>query len=237
MMNAQALKSRYVAQLRAAATAGNGDTHHGRRTFQAMLKACDRLPARQIDGERVWIWSDLHFGHDNIIRYANRPFRDADEMDAALYANWQATVGAEDTLLFVGDVAMRQAVAPHTWQRIRAAPGKSKRLVFGNHDLTGSGDLRVDGFDDICAVACIDGDPPLLLTHVPLAEVPAGCVNVHGHTHNEAPRYTPHINVSVEQIGYRPLALSKLRVLAAALAAGRYPDGATTQERINAVSD
>ena len=195
--DAQTLKRLYERQLEAAATPGGGDTHHGTRTFRAMLKASRQAPARQLDGERIWIWSDLHLGHDNIIGYANRPFRDAEEMDEELYANWYATVGVDDTLIFAGDVAMRDAVAPHTWQRIRTAPGKSKRLVFGNHDLTGAGTLRVDGFDDICSAACIDGDPPLLVTHMPLAEVPAGCVNVHGHTHDEAPRRSPHINVSV----------------------------------------
>ena len=172
--DAQTLKRLYERQLEAAATPGGGDTHHGTRTFRAMLKASRQTPARQLDGERMWIWSDLHLGHDNIIGYANRPFRDAEEMDEELYANWYATVGVDDTLIFAGDVAMRDAVAAHTWQRIRTAPGKSKRLVFGNHDLTGAGTLRVDGFDDICSAACIDGDPPLLITHMPLAEVPAG---------------------------------------------------------------
>ena len=232
--DAPALKRLYEAQLESRAAPGGGDTHHGARTFRAMRKACELLPARQLAGERTLIWSDLHLGHDNIIRYANRPFRDADEMDAALYANWQAAVGDADTLIVVGDVAMRHAVAEATWQRIREAPGKVKQLVVGNHDLTGSGELRVDGFDDICSVACIDGDPPLLLTHMPLAEVPAGCVNVHGHTHDEAPRRSRHINVSVEQLDYRPLPLGKLRVLAEELVAGRYPDGATTLQRVDA---
>ncbi len=232
--DAQTLKRLYERQLEAAATPGGGDTHHGTRTFRAMLKASRQTPARQLDGERMWIWSDLHLGHDNIIGYANRPFRDAEEMDEELYANWYATVGVDDTLIFAGDVAMRDAVAPHTWQRIRTAPGKSKRLVFGNHDLTGAGTLRVDGFDDICSAACIDGDPPLLITHMPLAEVPVGCVNVHGHTHDEAPRRSPHINVSVEQLAYKPVAIADVRVLAKQLAAKRYPAGNTTLERIDA---
>ena len=229
----EALKASYEAQLEAAVASGNGDAHHGRRTFQAMLRAARALPAGRLAGSgRTWLWSDLHFGHDNIIRYTGRPFADADAMDASLYANWAATVGADDTLVFVGDVAMRQAVGEHTWQRIRCAPGSAKHLVFGNHDLTGSGDLRVAGFDAVYAALVIDGDPPLLCTHMPLASVPAGCVNVHGHTHDEAPRRSAHINVSVEQLDYRPVPLQSVRALAKALAAERYPDGATTLERI-----
>lgn len=229
----EALKASYEAQLEAAAVAGSGDAHHGRRTFRAMLRATRALPAGRLEsGGRTWLWSDLHFGHDNIIRYTSRPFADADEMDANLYANWAAAVGDDDTLVFVGDVAMREAVGDHTWQRIRRAPGAAKHLVFGNHDLTGSGDLRVAGFDTIYAALVIDGDPPLLCTHMPLASVPAGCVNVHGHTHDEAPRRSAHINVSVEQLDYRPVPLQSVRALAKELAAERYPEGATTLERI-----
>lgn len=226
-----ALKAHYEAQLEAASENG-GDTHHGGRTFRAMLKACRNLPARRLRAENAWLWSDLHLGHDNILRYANRPFADAEQMNARLYANWQATVGADDTLIFVGDMAMRGAVGPHTWQHVREAAGQHKCLVVGNHDLTGSGELRVDGFDDICAVLCIDGDPPLLCTHMPLKEVPAGCVNVHGHTHDEPPRASPHINVSVEQLDYRPIALTHIRALAREVVAGRFPAGDTTLQRV-----
>ena len=227
-----ALKTLYEAQLAAASHANGGDKHHGSQTFRAMLKACQRLPARRLQAENVWLWSDLHLGHDNIIRYTERPFANAEEMDSCLYANWQATVGKDDTLVFVGDMAMRKAVGTHTWQRVRSAAGVAKHLVIGNHDLTGSGELRVDGFDDICAVLCIDGDPPLLCTHMPLDEVPAGCVNVHGHTHAEPPRASRHINVSVEQLDYRPIALSRIRALARELLAGHYPAGTTTLERL-----
>lgn len=130
---------------------------------------------------------------------------------------------------------MRDAVCDRTWQRIRATGGARKWLVFGNHDLTGGGVLRVDGFDDVCSLLCADGDPPLVLTHLPLTQVPAGVVNIHGHTHAEPPGRSPHINVSVEQLDYRPVALDRLRKLARALVKGHYPSGATTLERLAAM--
>ena len=231
----------YRAHLEAAAAGTAGDGRHGRKVFRAMLRALDALPARCLagDSERaegtVWVWSDLHLGHDNIIRYTNRPFADAAAMDHQLYANWASAVGAADTLLFVGDVAMRRAVSEATWSRIRHAPGRFKQLVVGNHDLTGAGRLRVDGFDDICSLLCVPGDPPLLFTHMPLSEVPAGWVNVHGHTHAAPVTCSPHINVSVEHIRYRPLALPRIRALAKALAQGRYPSGDSTLARIESL--
>ena len=47
------------------------------------------------------------------------------------------------------------------------------------------------------------GAPPLVWTHDPLAEVPEGHVNVHGHRHGAPPGRSPHINVAVEQTKIR----------------------------------
>ena len=235
-MDAQALKRLYEDELEVRTRPGGGDKRHGRRMFRAMLKASQALPPLCLDdAESAWVWSDLHLGHANIIRYTDRPFTTVDEMDACLYDNWDSTVGSGETLIFVGDVAMRRAVGAHTWQRIRDGRGGAKHLVIGNHDLTGSGSLRVDGFDDVAGVLFVDGDPPLVFTHIPLARVPDGCVNVHGHTHNEPPRATAHINVSVEQLDYRPVALPRIQALARELVVGRRPDGRTTLQRLKAI--
>ena len=76
------------------------------------------------------------------------------------------------------------------------------------------------------------GDPPLLWTHYPLRKVPEGHVNIDGHEHGKTPGMSPHINVSVEQLEYEPIGLTRLRGLARALIKGHYPPGATTIERI-----
>ena len=76
------------------------------------------------------------------------------------------------------------------------------------------------------------GAPPLVWTHYPLVDVPAGHVNIHGHAHGAPPGRSAHINVAVEQLDYEPVGLGRLRRLARALAAGHYPPGATTLERI-----
>ena len=80
----------------------------------------------------------------------------------------------------------------------------------------------------------IRSDPPLLVTHVPLTEVPDGCVNVHGHEHAFKPLTQGRwINVSVEQTLYRPLDVRmQIIPLAKDLVARRIPPGLTTAERV-----
>ena len=80
------------------------------------------------------------------------------------------------------------------------------------------------------------GDPPLLLTHVPLLQVPHGAANVHGHVHEqESPTPNRHVNVSVEQLNYWPVRLSEIRGLARQLVEGRTAPGHSTRARLNVV--
>ena len=208
----------------------------GGRTLAAMRRACNAHGAGDLEGddERTLVWSDLHLGHANIIEYQDRPFLDVDEMDAALWAAWHETVGPDDTLVCVGDLAMGAAVCEATWERVRGAPGRTKVLVVGNHDLGSGGTLRVGGFHRTKAVLVSVGAPPLIWTHAPLPDVPEGHVNIHGHTHGRRGDGR-HINVSVEQLEYRPVGLDRLRRLAAVLVGGDEPPGATTLAQVRHV--
>ena len=47
--------------------------------------------------------SDLHIGHENILRFDNRPFADVNEMNNKLIENWNARVCSDDTVYILGD--------------------------------------------------------------------------------------------------------------------------------------
>ena len=86
------------------------------------------------------------------------------------------------------------------------------------------------------ATLFVPGEPPLRLTHVPLLQVPPGCINVHGHVHQkESPSRNRHINVSVEQLNYRPAKLPDIRRPARRLLEGRIVPGHSTRARLNVV--
>jgi len=75
--------------------------------------------------------SDTHFGHSNIIKYCNRPFKDAGEMDRALVSNWNELVKPEDTVYHLGDVAF---ASPERTTHIVSNLNGHKILILGNHD-------------------------------------------------------------------------------------------------------
>ena len=55
---------------------------------------------------KVFFTSDTHFGHNNIIKYSGRPFKDANHMDEMLIKNWNATVSENDEVYHLGDVSL-----------------------------------------------------------------------------------------------------------------------------------
>ena len=75
--------------------------------------------------------SDTHFNHTNIIKYCNRPFVDADEMNECLIENWNAVVDKDDVVFHLGDFAFGD---PHKAAEIANRLNGKKYLVIGNHD-------------------------------------------------------------------------------------------------------
>src|SRR6266568_4000161 len=79
---------------------------------------------------RFWT-ADHHFGHANIIKFADRPFADVDDMNEALIYQWNETVSPEDTVMILGDLVMGHA--EETLKLIPRLNGM-KKLIAGNHD-------------------------------------------------------------------------------------------------------
>ena len=185
------------------------------------------------DRAEMWLWSDLHLGHAMTISVFNRPYKTPDEMDNALFRAWRRVVQPDDTVAVLGDVAIG-GLSGRRLKQLRAAPGR-KILVVGNHEFDGTFEGHLDGFDEVFSSVYVPGNPELLLTHVPLRDIPEGCVNVHGHRHAGAPPETRHIDVAVEQVEYRPRSLTAVRRLAASLARGERVPGRTTAEQLTHV--
>ena len=205
----------------------------GRRSVGAMRDELARQGVgRFVPEDQTWLWSDLHLHHDNIIRYCDRPFKAVGEMNDVIMGAWKGAVSPRDTMLCLGDVALAGASNAQHVTTIRAMPGY-KVLVRGNHDFTRRGRALETGFDRVEMALVIEGDPRLILTHIPLDDVPAGSVNVHGHVHNNEGQTGPYINVCVEQIGYCPISLDDVRRLAAIVVDGQDElMGRTTIERL-----
>lgn len=79
----------------------------------------------------IWFSSDTHFGHENIIKYCDRPFKNVDHMNEVIIDNWNSVVSPGDTVYHLGDVALGQI--DKSLACVSRLNGY-KILILGNHD-------------------------------------------------------------------------------------------------------
>lgn len=168
-----------------------------------------------------WVVSDTHFGHENIIRYCNRPFHDAKDMDECLIENWNSVVKKGDYVYHLGDVFMESPRTDQEHQyreRILHRLNGRITLILGNHDdVRYLSDTR--RFHEILLWKPWNNDKsktPFLMTHVPVHkdsimwEARDG-FNLHGHTHNFGSPKGPYKSACVELHDYKPVNLEDIR--------------------------
>jgi calcineurin-like phosphoesterase family protein len=151
---------------------------------------------------KIFIISDTHFHHKNIIKYSNRPFKSVEEMDKEMIKKWNNNVGKEDIVIHLGDFGMG---SKNEIIELKNKLNGTIILLRGNHDHKATqeaGFLVVKGSLEI---------ENLILSHSPLSkeEIPKGFINVHGHIHEK--ESLNGINFSVEKNNYEPVELEELK--------------------------
>lgn len=162
----------------------------------------------------IWIISDTHFGHANMLRFKDaddnpvRPnFDSADHMDEHMIEQWNSVVRDDDIVYHLGDVYF-----DHGYKSLVKLKGR-KRLILGNHDNAKSPYLQ-NNFQKILMWRMFP-EFGLLLTHVPVHESSLGIKvnkNVHGHLHQRKIADERYVNVSVECVSYTPVHIEQLRI-------------------------
>jgi calcineurin-like phosphoesterase family protein len=156
-----------------------------------------------------YIISDTHFGHDNIIEYTERPFDSVTEMNTTLVKNWNNKVDEEDTVIHLGDVRHHPDPQSTAWW-LNKLNGEIL-LVRGNHDNDVGQNAPVNA---VRSATLKHGRYEFYLEHQPVG---FSGWQLHGHAHNNDLTNYPFINrsrktvnLSVELIGYEPLAMDRL---------------------------
>ena len=155
----------------------------------------------------IYLTSDTHFNHKEIIGYCNRPFDNVKEMNRVLIDNWNKVISNKDTIYHLGDFGWGNK--EEITSIVKRLNGK-KILIKGNHDKHSSNWYMDCGFD-----ICLDGGVILneyyLLTHIPIhINEKSPFINIHGHTHQNNMEGNNYINVSVEVTGYSPVILENI---------------------------
>lgn len=168
----------------------------------------------------TWFISDTHFGHANIIKYSNRPFKDVDEMNEMMIQEWNKLVKPTDEVYHNGDFAFLQLPKLKTllW-RLNGI----LHLQLGNHDkeiIKHRADLLKHGkFASIVHYRELKtpGNPMIVLFHYGQRvwnKSHHGSIMLYGHSHGSLPPHGLSVDVGVDckeiTHEYRPIHLDEV---------------------------
>lgn len=155
----------------------------------------------------IWLISDTHFKHKNILKYTSRPFSSIEEMDEKLISNWNNIVKQEDTVYHMGDFAL--TTKKERKKYFDVLNGKII-LIKGSHD------------QDMASIPLSyylkRGKSRFILIHdYRMFSLDRPWYKdfwiIHGHNHDKVPffdRKNKRINVSVENINYTPIHIDEI---------------------------
>lgn len=169
----------------------------------------------------MWFTADTHFGHENILRLANRPWSSVAQMNSAIIANINDRVSATDSLYILGDFAFRcsQDEALVLRRRINC---HHVHLVRGNHDRRWSDagepyDAAFESEQDYLEIKPgYAKGRKLVLFHYPMLSWNGkwrASIHLHGHIHSQGAGYNERnrdrgvlrYDVGVDANGYCPV--------------------------------
>jgi len=164
--------------------------------------------------------SDSHFGHANIIKYCDRPFKDVHHMNWTMTENWNKVVKDGDLVYHMGDFSFGNY---HNY--VKHLNGEII-LILGNHDK----EKQCHGhFKEIHSFLQVEiAGEKVNLKHYPYKPVKIQTIEhdlkyldrmledkgewlLHGHVHNSQPKIVnKSINCSVEWWDYTPISEEKI---------------------------
>lgn len=119
----------------------------------------------KFNAEHTFFTSDTHFNHANIIRFCNRPFKDVEQMNDVMIANWNSVIGKDDTVFHLGDFCLGGAAE---WTKILDRLNGKIYLIMGNHDLKNIRQGFISRFEHVAMQIRIEiGKKRIYLCHYP----------------------------------------------------------------------
>lgn len=186
----------------------------------------DKIVIHLKENQKVYFTSDLHFQHDNVIRFCKRPFTDSKDMEIKLIENWNSIVSDEDIVFDLGDVCWFKS--RHDCKKILNKLNGIHYVILGNHDKKETFELcnpdKVIVCETCTQVWIYDENnhgQELMLSHLPLLTWPHiehNVPNLFGHIHS-GPNADPNgldqnlklhpnqMDVGVDAWNYKPISL------------------------------
>lgn len=171
------------------------------------------------EAKHIWVTSDTHFNHANIIKYCNRPFSSIEEMNETIISNWNNVVSKDDIVYHLGDFALGdKSLIPNILKRLNGYIN----FIMGNHDNLNimletrkQSLIKNISWEDVFKV----GKKIIILNHYPFGSLPDpnyndDIIQLHGHVHSTPDKpwnyFDNQYDVGVDNNNFTPVNLAEL---------------------------
>lgn len=172
--------------------------------------------SRKYPNSKIYLISDQHFCHQNIINYTRNNFKSIDEMNEHIINSHNQTISNDDIVIFLGDFSFKNPYIKEVLGRLNG----HKYLLLGNHDP----ESLIKNYPSLGLEGVFKGPIKLgdnYLSHQPLIEGEvdttsfklivnefkkcSNSLNYHGHIHERAELDPKYKNVTCEVLDYKPI--------------------------------
>lgn len=150
----------------------------------------------------IYLTSDTHYSHANILKYCKRPFKDIYEHDTMLVENFNSLVKQNDIVYHIGDFCLGPPwAASDIYHRLNG----TIHLIKGNHDRLKNYKGLFYSVQDVLMLEI--GKVSIWLSHYAHARWPHahhGALHCFGHSHGGFPGLGRSMDVGVDTNNYFP---------------------------------
>lgn len=154
--------------------------------------------------------ADQHFGHEQIIKHCNRPFKNAKVMNDTIIRNYNDVVSDDDDVYIAGDLSIltvQHKGTIETW--IQRLNGRI-HLILGNHDIKNPWIYLDMGIWSVHAPHFEVEE--FIVVHDPaLSQININKWFLCGHVHNLFHIHRNCLNIGVDVNKFRPISIDEVR--------------------------
>lgn len=152
----------------------------------------------------IFFTADEHYGHENIIKYCNRPFQNVSEMDAELIRRHNEMVCQSDTVIHAGDFTLKN----------RTMANEYIKQLNGHHTfLKGSHDYWIEHNDARKILEMKINGRYIVICHYALRVWPRSHYNswmLFGHSHGTLPPIGKQWDIGVDNNNFYPVSFDRI---------------------------
>lgn len=172
------------------------------------------------DKQNIFFLADAHLGHENILKYTNRPFESIEEMDKVIIDSWNARITKDDIVFILGDFCL---LGVTSWVYFLSRLNGMKYLINGNHDKS----IPKSGFVEVTPLKNILIEDPeitdgqrITLCHYPMLcwyQSHRGAWQLFGHVHSGPRTFTMdrispnQYDVGVDNNNFNPVSYQEIK--------------------------